>query len=225
MQSLEESSYRSLLERRDIDAAARFLALFPDSDRCHELARIVPIWEESAAVHNALVAAEQGDIEGARRWSERIFDQARRSEVNNVIEMEDDHHDWGDAIGEGSAEAFAHYLTLHPQGRWAREAEAQIVEAERMRQQREPADWDRAWEAGTSAAWDLFLREHPDGQRLTESRLCREEAAEFETAVQLDTTSLWRAFLKSWPEGRHRLEAELRLARTGRPRQADARSH
>jgi serine/threonine protein kinase len=75
----------------------------------------------------------------------------------------------------------------------------------------EPRDWDAAWEAGTVAAWERYLADHPDSERAAEARLCRQEAVDFELAVTTASASMWRAFLKAWPEGRHRLDAEVRL--------------
>jgi serine/threonine protein kinase len=82
---------------------------------------------------------------------------------------------------------------------------------ERERRRAEPRDWDAAWEAGSVAAWDRYLAEHPDSERLAEARLCRQEAVDFDLAVSTGSASMWRAFLKAWPEGRHRLDAEVRL--------------
>lgn len=79
------------------------------------------------------------------------------------------------------------------------------------RRRTEPRDWDAAWEAGSVAAWDRYLADHPDSERAAEARLCRQEAVDFELAVTTATASMWRAFLKAWPEGRHRLDAEVRL--------------
>jgi eukaryotic-like serine/threonine-protein kinase len=74
----------------------------------------------------------------------------------------------------------------------------------------EPADFDAAWEAGTTAAWDEYLENHPLSPRLDEARHCRQEAADFELAIAMNTRTMWRAFLKTWTEGRHRIDAEIR---------------
>jgi serine/threonine protein kinase len=76
---------------------------------------------------------------------------------------------------------------------------------------REPADWETAWESGTSMAWDRYLAEHPASRRLTEARDCRQEAADFELATATNTGAMWRAFLKTWPAGRHRFDAEIKM--------------
>ena len=74
----------------------------------------------------------------------------------------------------------------------------------------EPADFERAWEAGTVAAWDEYLASHPLSMRLDEARRCRQEAADFELALAMNTRTMWRAFLKTWTDGRHRIDAEIR---------------
>jgi outer membrane protein assembly factor BamD (BamD/ComL family) len=75
----------------------------------------------------------------------------------------------------------------------------------------EPHDFDEAWEAGSTAAWDRYLRDHSASARVAEARRCRQEAADFEQAVAANLPPMWRAFLKTWPEGRHRMDAALRV--------------
>ena len=88
---------------------------------------------------------------------------------------------------------------------------AQENAAAEARVQREPADFDTAFEIGTSEAWDRFLEEHPESKRLVEARGCRQEALDFELATATNTPAMWRAFIKTWPGGRHRIDAEIRL--------------
>jgi len=83
------------------------------------------------------------------------------------------------------------------------------------RRKTEPADWDRAWESGTAAAWEVYLAAHAESPRLERARDCRQEALDFELAVGTNTAKMWRAFIKSWPDGRHRLDAEIRLRASG----------
>lgn len=90
-------------------------------------------------------------------------------------------------------------------------ARAAAARAAEIARQAEPKDFDEAWESGTTAAWDRFLREHATSERLGEARRCRQEAADFEQAVAADRPAMWRAFLKTWPEGRHTMDAALRL--------------
>ena len=85
----------------------------------------------------------------------------------------------------------------------------------REKNENEPADFDAAWEAGTTAAWDDYLESHPLSPRLDEARLCRQEAADFELAIAMNTRTMWRAFLKTWTEGRHRIDAEIRARSFG----------
>lgn len=77
--------------------------------------------------------------------------------------------------------------------------------------EREPADWDRAWESGTTAAWDRYLSEHVASPRVAAARECRREASDFELAQRTNTAAMWRAFMKAWPDGRHRFDVEILL--------------
>lgn len=83
-----------------------------------------------------------------------------------------------------------------------------------LRAQSEPADFERAWETGTSAAWDRYLGEHADSPRLSEARNNRQEALDFELAIATNSSAMWRAFIKTWPSGRHRIDAEIRMQST-----------
>ncbi|HEX7155243.1 MAG TPA: serine/threonine-protein kinase [Thermoanaerobaculia bacterium] len=85
------------------------------------------------------------------------------------------------------------------------------AERERTLRETDPRDFDTAWEAGTSAAWDHYLSQHGDSPRVVEAQRCRQEAAEYELASRLNTPAMWRAFVKAWPAGRHRLDAEVRI--------------
>src|SRR5439155_224812 len=112
------------------------------------------------------------------------------------------------------------YLDARPGGHFVSEASKRLKKLRAAADQREPRDFDSAWERGTSAAWDEYFAQHPDSSRRAEARRCRDEAVAFEAALAANTASLWRAFMKAWPEGRHRLDAELRVrgARSGRRR-------
>jgi serine/threonine protein kinase len=98
-------------------------------------------------------------------------------------------------------------------GRIQDEARRREVAAELAngRRRNEPADWDRAWENGTAAAWEAFVATHPQSSRIAQARDCRQEALDFELALQTNTAKMWRAFIKAWPDGRHRLDADVRL--------------
>jgi serine/threonine protein kinase len=104
------------------------------------------------------------------------------------------------------------FLSAWPEGRHHLEAEIRLV-AMRERHALEaldPKDFDEAWERGTTAAWDEYLRKHQYSERVSEARRCRQEAADFEQAINANLPAMWRAFLKTWPEGRHRIDAALR---------------
>jgi hypothetical protein len=119
-----------------------------------------------------------------------------------------------DARTHNTPRAWDLYLTAYPNGPHADEARQRVralqqaaLDAARVK---EPADFEKAWETGTSAAWDRYLADHPQSPRLSEARSCRQEAMDFELATATNSPAMWRAFIKTWPEGRHRIEAEIR---------------
>jgi len=139
----------------------------------------------------------------------------RRAEVERLArkwrDREADERAWNEAEVESTLESLQAYVHAYPRGRWAGEAKRRIAKLHADAVADEPRDWDRAWEGGTSAAWDDYLAHHAESARAEEARHNRQEAAEFEVALATNKVSLWRAFLKAWPEGRHRLDAEVRL--------------
>ena len=211
LQQLEDDAYQRLLESQDPDAAEEFLDCFPESLRGSEVERMRGRWDETRAVREALAAIERDDEDAAFAWCVRISDDDRRAEVEASITLLRDRLDWREADRKKSAAAMRNYLAAHPDGRWVEEAQQRLEGLESSQEEREPEEWDSAWEAGSVEAWDRYLAEFPRSARLMEGKRCREEAAEFGVAIALNTLILWRAFLKSWPEGRHRIEAELRL--------------
>jgi serine/threonine protein kinase len=122
--------------------------------------------------------------------------------------------------GISSDTGLREFLKLWPDGRHRLEAEIRLAAArERVERELEDtarrksdfADFDAAWEAGTTSAWDRYLANHADSSRSGQALQMRLEAADFELASKTNTATMWRAFLKSWPEGRHRLEADIRM--------------
>lgn len=112
--------------------------------------------------------------------------------------------------------AAAELLAEFPETAHRAELEELIADAQaRERSLREPADFDVAFEIGTSAAWDRYLGDHPDSPRADQARSCRQEALDFELATRTNTPVMWRAFIKTWPAGRHRIDAEIRLSQKG----------
>lgn len=115
-----------------------------------------------------------------------------------------------DARKMNTPSAWRLYMTAYPNGAHVIEAKERIATFE---QAKEPGDWDAAWEAGSSAAWDRYLADHPESKRIAEARSCRQEALDFELASAANKPAMWRAFIKTWPAGRHRFEAEIRLGK------------
>jgi serine/threonine-protein kinase len=103
-------------------------------------------------------------------------------------------------------EALDEFLLRYPDGVLTADARKEIAE-----RRSEGTDYEAAWEAGTTSAWDEYFEHHPHSPRAQEARRCRQEAAEFELARKMNHATMWRAFVKAWPEGRHRLDAELML--------------
>lgn len=69
------------------------------------------------------------------------------------------------------------------------------------------ADWERALELGTKAAFAEYLDQHPSGSR-RDGALDRIDALDWETARQQDSETGYRQYLKQHPSGRWRHEAQ-----------------
>ncbi|HUP49626.1 MAG TPA: serine/threonine-protein kinase [Thermoanaerobaculia bacterium] len=214
-----EESFRAAWEEGTVAAWQRFLAAFPDSEPAArareclaEADSFASAWrsESETAVREFLHAWPAGrhQLEAEIRLGEL---KQRRREAERSEEEARDRRSWEEAGRARTPAAVQAYLQARPEGRFAGEARSLIAQLDEEARRREPADFDRAWERGTTAAWDDYLAWHPQSPRLAEVRRWREEAAEFEMAVSMDTPAIWRAFIKAWPDGRHRLDAEVRL--------------
>lgn len=190
-----------------------FLARHPDSPRAEEARRLV---EESSAFE----AAAKTESETAVRQFLVAWPDARHHLEAGILlaklkQRAAEKRAYEDARAMNTPSAWKLYLTAYPNGAHAEEARERIATAERAAAEasraKEPGDWDAAWEAGTSAAWDKYLAAHPQSPRVAEARNCRQEAVDFELASQTNNPAMWRAFIKAWPGGRHRIEAEIRL--------------
>lgn len=115
---------------------------------------------------------------------------------------------------EGDREALQRLAEGHPPGSLvgnaAREALARLRSAQKVAQAEED-DFQRAWEAGTSATWRAFIERYATSPRAARAQEFLDETTAFETAVASESDSGVRQFLKAWPDGRHHLEAEIRL--------------
>ncbi|HEV7764533.1 MAG TPA: serine/threonine-protein kinase [Thermoanaerobaculia bacterium] len=154
-------------------------------------------------------AWEDGRAEVWRAFLVEHADSPRAAEAEQMLEEAVAF----ESTGEGESETVVRqFLQAWPEGRHHMEAEIRLgVLRERLAaRQREPQDFDDAWEKGSTAAWDRYLREHSDSERHDEARRCRQEAADYEQAIAANVPAMWRAFLRTWPEGRHRIDAELR---------------
>jgi hypothetical protein len=189
-----------------------FLGKYGDSARAEEARRLV-------AEAEAFEGASASDSETSVRQFLQSWPDARHHLEAGILlaklkQRAAEQRAFDDAKSHNTLGAWEVYLTAYPSGTHADEARRRIealkkaaVDAARAN---EPADFEKAWEAGTSAAWDRYLADHPDSPRLAEARRDRQEALDFELATATNTPAMWRAFIKTWPEGRHRIEAEIR---------------
>jgi serine/threonine protein kinase len=209
--ALEDEAYASLTTALHPDAAAEFLADFPDSPRADEVRRMLARRGESLAITQALDAATRGDVAQAETLLAKIADADRRAEVEVAIDAARDKSEWTEAQRVATVMSFRAYLAARPAGRWAGDARRRLAKLEELARESESVDFDSAWERGSVAAWDEYLAQHPESPRAADATRCRQEARDFELAVAKNTRAMWRAFLATWPDGPHALDAKIRL--------------
>jgi len=152
-------------------------------------------------------------------WRAFLADHPKSMRAERAQEMLDEAIAFETSTTGDSETSIRQFLSVWPEGRHHLEAEIRLValrkqhDEEAARRIAESHDFDTAWEAGTTAAWDQYLRIHGTSERADEARRCRQEASDFEQAVAANLPAMWRAFLKTWPEGRHRMDAALRVKR------------
>lgn len=210
----EDATFADVLASKNPKKAALFLTDFPETPRREELTRLMAKWRETAAMQEAFDAIAADDVDRAEQLLAQVPDPDRRREVTEAIEAARDRRAWEEATKMESAKALQAYLDARPDGRWAGEAKKRLTRRQSAAFASEPSDWNRAWEAGTVAAWDRYLSDHPESARTAEATRWRQEAADFELAIATDSRAMWRAFLKTYPEGRHAMEAAIRLRTT-----------
>jgi hypothetical protein len=212
---LEDAAFAAVLASKSAQSAAEFASAFPQSARHAEAEKLAAKWGETGAVQQALDAIARGDGEAAVPLLAKISEPELRKDVEQALDAWRDERAWSEAKSANTMSSLQGYLDARPHGHFANEASKRLKKLRAAADQREPQDFEAAFERGTSAAWEEYLGQHPDSSRIAEARRCRDEADAFEAALAANTASLWRAFLKAWPEGRHRLDAELRV-RNGR---------
>jgi hypothetical protein len=143
-------------------------------------------------------------------WRAFVTEHPTSPHSQRAQQMLDEAIAFESSTGSDSETSICQFLSAWPEGRHHLEAEIKLA-AMRQRHETEPHDFDAAWEVGSTAAWDRYLREHATSKRTDEARKCRQEAADFEQAVAANVPAMWRAFLKTHPEGRHRIDAALRV--------------
>ena len=190
-----------------------FLATYGDSARAEEARRLV---EEAESFERASTSDSETSV---RQFLQAWPDARHHLEAGILLaklkQRAAEQRAFDDARGRNTLSAWELYLTAYPAGAHADEARQRIAALKKAATDaarvKEPADFEKAWESGTSAAWDRYLADHPESPRLAEARSCRQEALDFELATATNTPAMWRAFIKTWPEGRHRIEAEIRM--------------
>jgi len=95
---------------------------------------------------------------------------------------------------------------------WGHDRHASAA-AERLEavQGREATAFSVAMEDKSSAAWNAYLDEFPDGERSAEAETHLREALAYEEARSIDTIATWGLFLLNHPAGQHEHDARLRL--------------
>lgn len=194
LQRLGEAHPRgSLVGDAARDALARVTHAQRDAQEEEQFQRA---WEDGrASVWRTFLEEHPGSSRTAR--AQELLDEAIAFEASQA----------GD-----SETSIRQFLSGYPEGRHHLEAEIRLVALRERHatEKQDPKDFDDAWERGSTAAWDEYLRKHPYSERVTEARKCRQEAADYEQAMAANLPQMWRAFLKTWPEGRHRIDAALR---------------
>jgi len=77
------------------------------------------------------------------------------------------------------------------------------------------ADFDRAARSNTAAAWDDYLRVHPDGQHAREARArlaALLENQEWQRAQAAGSADSYQRYLRSYPQGAHAHDALVAIA-------------
>ena len=212
--ALEDAAFAQVLASKNTKAASVFLSDFPESPRREELMRLSSKWRETTSMQEALDAVASDDLDRAEKLLAQISDGERRAQITDAIDAARDRRAWDEALQNESARSLRAYLDARPDGRWVAEAKKRLARRQSAIFANEPVDWNAAWEAGTVAAWDRYLADHPESSRIEEARQWRHEAQDFEQAIATDTRAMWRAFLKTWPEGRHVMDAAIRLKTT-----------
>ncbi|HEX6083097.1 MAG TPA: serine/threonine-protein kinase [Thermoanaerobaculia bacterium] len=190
-----------------------FLEKYGDSARAEEARRLV---EEAEAFERASTSDSETSVrQFLHAWPDARHHLEAGILLAKLKQRAAEQRAFDDARTRNTLSAWELYLTAYPAGAHADEARRRVTALKQAAadaaRAKEPADFEKAWEGGTSAAWDRYLADHPESPRLAEARSCRQEALDFELASATNTAAMWRAFIKTWPEGRHRIEAEIRM--------------
>ena len=209
-----ELAFQKAWEDGRSTAWRQFLAKFGDSARAEEASRLV---KEADAFEVASTSESETAVrQFLQSWPDTRHHLEAEILLARLKQRAAEQRAFEEARSRNTLNTWQSYLAAYPTGTHAEEGRQLVdsirkaaIDAERAKE--EPQDFEKAWEAGTSAAWDQYLSVHAQSPRAGEARNCRQEALDFELATATNTPAMWRAFIKTWPEGRHRIEAEIRM--------------
>jgi tRNA A-37 threonylcarbamoyl transferase component Bud32 len=208
----EAEAFEAATQNGTETAVRQFLAAWPDARHHLEAGILLAKLKQRAAEARAFEDARTHNTASAWRLYLTAYPSGAKSEdARERLQMLEEQA-FTALLQSQDAKAAKAFLTTFPDSPRRREVEGVVARADvAAKSQREPADWDAAWENGSAAAWDRYLTEHPQSPRAGEARNCRQEAMDFELATTTNSAAMWRAFIKTWPSGRHRIDAEIRM--------------
>ena len=168
-------------------------------------------------------ALEKDTLEGYREYLESYPTGRFAANAQAEIDRYDDEA-WATAETRNTVAGYDRYIEAWPEGQYvsrARElrdalvAEAEAREADaRERAAREASDWTTAASTDTVAAYQTYLRQHPNGRNVEEAqrRIAAKQAsaadqAAWDAARSANTADAYQQYLTSFPQGAFAAEA------------------
>ena len=121
----------------------------------------------------------------------------------------DEIRDWLAAKAKHTVAAYASFLVMYPDGKYA--AEARKIKSDLE----DKADYELAKNEGSIWGYDKYLKDHPQGKyvkKVEESIAAIDELAAWDKAKSLNTYTSYRNYLKNYRKGKHGEEAQQRMA-------------
>ncbi|HKS80043.1 MAG TPA: hypothetical protein VJR23_00930 [Candidatus Acidoferrales bacterium] len=113
-------------------------------------------------------------------------------------------NDWKQAKDANSSAAYAEFLTSHPKGPHADEAQAAM----------ESLDWDAAKGASSISGYEEYLKKHPTG-RFSEGAKTTLQDLQWAEAKRKASVESYKGFLEAHPASPYKGEAIARIAALG----------